>query len=334
MSIKCLIPAAGTGTRMRPFTHSLPKAMLPVAGKPAVYHIIDVVKEAGVSDFVIITGYLCHLMESEILKAYPQLNIEFVRQKEQKGLGHACYMAKEKFSENDGLLIIYGDTLFKADLNKMLNSEKPVIGVYEVEDARRFGVVILDENKENITDFIEKPEIPPTNLVIPGVNYFPKAGSLFNALKHIIENNIKSKNEFQITDAFAHMIKNENIQMTYQKIDAWFDTGTLDEMLASNKKILQTNGNFNSAQTDNAKINEPVYIAKNVRILNSEIGPFASIAEGSVIEDSVINSSIIDINSEIKNSKIEESILGRNVHLKNFQGKILLGDNGRIVCDE
>ena len=120
MPVKCLIPAAGKGTRMRPLTHTLPKAMLPVAGKPSIFHIIDRAAKAGVKDFVIITGYLRELMESEILAAYPNLKIEFVEQKEQLGLGHAIYMAGTKFSKDDSMLLIYGDTLFEGGLALIL----------------------------------------------------------------------------------------------------------------------------------------------------------------------------------------------------------------------
>ena len=174
MAIKCLIPAAGKGTRMRPFTHTLPKAMLPVAGKPIIYHIIDQAVKVGISDFIIITGYLKDLMESEILAEYPQLNIEFIEQTEQKGLGHACYQARDKVSSTDSLLIIYGDTLFTVDLNKFIQSKYTVIGGSKVEDPRRFGIIELDKDNQYITNLIEKPENPPTNLAIPGVNFFSK----------------------------------------------------------------------------------------------------------------------------------------------------------------
>ncbi|MDH5716577.1 MAG: sugar phosphate nucleotidyltransferase [Spirochaetia bacterium] len=327
MNIKCLIPAAGKGTRMRPLTHSLPKAMLPVAGKPAIFHIIDSVKETGITDFVIITGYLYELMESEILNNYPELKIEFVRQTQQKGLGHACYMAKDKFENNEGLLIIYGDTLFDANLKEIIESKNIVIGVCEVEDPRRFGVVELDENKKKIINLIEKPKNPPTNLAIPGINYFPNSRLLFDALENIIKNNIKTKNEYQITDAFSHIVKNNISDINPYIIDNWYDVGTLDEMLNTNKLLLIKNETENLGIIENSKIIDPVYIEKGAIIKNSSIGPCASIAANVQVINSNISSSIIDINSEITSARIQNSIIGRNSKIKEINGKIIVGDD-------
>ena len=175
MPVKCLIPAAGKGTRMRPLTHTLPKAMLPVAGKPSIFHIIDRAAKAGVKDFVIITGYLRELMESEILAAYPNLKIEFVEQKEQAGLGHAIYMARGKFSPGDEMLLIYGDTLFDGDIETMMKSKDPVIGVFEVEDPRRFGVIEMGRRAND-----QEPRRETGKICVkpgdPGSELFPELG--------------------------------------------------------------------------------------------------------------------------------------------------------------
>ena len=155
MSTWCLIPAAGKSTRMQPLTHSLPKAMLPVAGKPLIYHIIDKVRTYNITNFVIITGYLKNIMEEKIKMNYPELNICFVEQVEQEGLGHACLLGEKKIQPEEPLLIIYGDTLFEANLRPILKSKSTHIGVYPVEDPRNFGVITKDNNG-NITNFIEK----------------------------------------------------------------------------------------------------------------------------------------------------------------------------------
>jgi glucose-1-phosphate thymidylyltransferase len=241
MPVKCLIPAAGKGTRMRPLTHTLPKAMLPVAGKPSIYHIIDRAAKAGVEDFVIITGYLRELMESEILAAYPKLKIQFVEQKEQLGLGHAIYMARDKFAADDSMLLIYGDTLFEGDIETMMKSASPVIGVFEVPDPKRFGVIEKGEG-QTITNLVEKPEKFVSNLAIPGVNYFPRSAELFAALEHIVSNNIRTKNEYQATDAFQYMLKEKKTVFIWQILTAWDDAGTLEAILDTNKIILSRRG--------------------------------------------------------------------------------------------
>ena len=330
MAIKCLIPAAGKGTRMKPFTHTLPKAMLPVAGKPMIYHIIDTAVSVGITDFVIITGYLRELMESEILLEYPSLNIKFIEQKEQKGLGHACYQAKESIQETDSLLIIYGDTLFKMDLKSLIQSSKIVISGSEVDDPKRFGIIELDSKNEYITNLIEKPEVPPTNLAIPGVNYFPSAKILFDSLKYIIDNDIKTKNEYQITDAFVHILKNNPKSMVPFKLEHWFDCGLLNTILDSNTQILSLSESVIKGQIINSKIIDPVYIEVGTTIENSIIGPNVSLAKNIQVKNSTLSNIIIDQNSTVSNATLSNSIIGRNVVVSNITGTIIIGDDGTL----
>ncbi len=331
MPVKCLIPAAGKGTRMRPLTHSLPKAMLPVGGKPSIYHIIDKVKSIGVTDFVIITGYLRELMEDEIKQSYPELNISFVEQTKQKGLGHACLLAKGEVASNDSLLIIYGDTLFEADIKSVLSSDIPLVGVYVVDDPSRFGIIEVDPDTDHITNFIEKPQQPSSKLSLPGVNFFPSSGELFVSIEHIIEKNITTKGEYQITDAFAHMVKEKSIKMKYFMIDSWYDCGTLESMLDTNQKILkkarESSEGYNKGEIINSKIIEPVYISDNVKIIDSTIGPNVSISQESLVQKSTISNSIIDHHAQIENTHLTDSLIGREVTLKNLKGKFILGDN-------
>lgn len=318
MPVKCLIPAAGKGTRMRPLTHTLPKAMLPVAGKPSIFHIIDRAAKAGVKDFVIITGYLRELMESEILAAYPNLKIEFVEQKEQAGLGHAIYMARGKFSPGDEMLLIYGDTLFDGDIETMMKSKDPVIGVFEVEDPRRFGVIEMGEG-QTIKSLVEKPEKFVSNLAIPGVNYFPSSAELFAALDHIVTNNIRTKNEYQATDAFQYMLKEKKISFVWQKLTAWDDAGTLEAILDTNKIILGRRGT-----------GKTFAVAADAKVTGSKLEEFASVSEGAQIENSTLVNCIVDRGAVVRNCKLTNSLIGRNAVLENISGTVVVGDDTQI----
>ncbi|MBS0617318.1 MAG: NTP transferase domain-containing protein [Spirochaetes bacterium] len=318
MRVKCLIPAAGKGTRMRPLTHTLPKAMLPVAGKPTIFHIIDRAAAAGVTDFVIITGYLRELMESEILAAYPRLKIEFVEQKEQLGLGHAIYTARDKFSPEDGMLLIYGDTLFEGDIETMMQAAHPVIGVFEVADPRRFGVIEKGE-AQTITNLVEKPEKFVSNLAIPGVNYFPSAVELFSALDHIVKNDIRTKNEYQATDAFQYMLREKRIKFTWQILTAWDDAGTLEAILDTNKLILSRRGK-----------GKTFAVAADAKVTASHIEEYASISEGAEVENSTLINCIVDRGATIRNCKLENSLVGRAAHLENITGSVVVGDDTQV----
>jgi glucose-1-phosphate thymidylyltransferase len=318
MPVKCLIPAAGKGTRMRPLTHTLPKAMLPVAGKPTIFHIIDRAVRAGVKDFVIITGYLRELMESEILAAYSNLNIEFVEQKEQLGLGHAIYMAGSKFKTADSMLLIYGDTLFEGDIETMMQAKNPVIGVFEVEDPRRFGVIEKGPG-HTISNLVEKPEKFVSNLAIPGVNFFPSAGELFAALEHIVKNNIRTKNEYQATDAFQYMLREKGTIFTWQILSAWDDAGTLEAILDTNKIILSRRGEGNMYA-----------VAATAKITASDVSQFASVSEGAEITNSTLVNCIVDRGSVVRNCRLENSLIGRNAVVENINGTIVIGDDAQL----
>jgi len=242
--MKAIIPVAGFGTRLRPHTLTTPKVLLNVAGHPMIYFIIDqLIKEKLVSSIVFITGFLGDKIEDYIRKTF-KYDFRFIVQDEPLGLGHAIYCAKPAFGEkkDEEALIILGDTLFDVDLKKMCGSKSSVIGVKEVEDPRRFGVVEKDK-KGFITKFVEKPASPdvsPSKEAIVGLYYLKNAKVLFNSLEYTITNNIKTKGEFQLTDALDKMLK-EKEKMTTYKVQGWLDCGKPETLLDTNRYILAKN---------------------------------------------------------------------------------------------
>lgn len=305
--------------------------MLPVAGKPAIFHIIDKVKENGIEDFVIVTGYKRQLIESETLKAYPNLNFEFVQQQQQKGPGHAVFMARDSFNKGEAMLLVFTDTLYHGSLASVLKSEYPVIGVYEVDNPGQFGVIALDEAREFITGFYEKPDNPTSKLAMPGVNYFPEPEKLFNALKYIIENDIKTRNEYHITDAFSYMVKENNIAMKYFKIDGWYDCGTLDAIIDTNRVMLSKAGSRIDGEVSSSEIVEPVYVASGATVENCKLGPYVSVGPGTKIENSSVSYSVFDRDCKIQAATLKDSLIGRRVLVKNYKGTLIAGDDCRLI---
>ncbi|MCS6984232.1 MAG: sugar phosphate nucleotidyltransferase [Leptospiraceae bacterium] len=326
MSITCLVPAAGKGTRMRPLTHTLPKAMLPVAGKPMIFHIIDQVASFGIENFVIVTGYLRELMEEELLSAYPNLKIKFAYQEKQLGLGHALYQAKELIPPSSGLLVVYGDTLFTADLKPVIQSSIPLIGVFEVADPRRFGIIEIDR-EGYITNFVEKPEKPLTNLTLPGVNFFPEAKPLFHALEILMRRDIKTRGEYQATDAYGLMVREMGIRMRYFKLNTWEDAGTLASLIETNAILLSRQGNILKGEIHNSQIHPPVFVSAGAKVEDSQIGPYVSLSSGTVVRQSQLKNFIADKESRIERCELQNSILGRQVEVVGAQGELVLGDH-------
>src|SRR6056297_349725 len=165
--MKVIIPAAGIGTRLRPHTYNRPKAMVEVAGKPILSHIIDRVKKIDPEEIVIIVGYQKNMLKKWIKNKYPDLNISFITQKEMLGLGHAIYMAKDHITDDKDLLIILGDTIVDIDLKNLSNTKYSKIVTKQVNNPKRFGIAELD-TKGFITSLVEKPDNPATNKALIG----------------------------------------------------------------------------------------------------------------------------------------------------------------------
>lgn len=329
--IKAIIPVAGIGTRLRPHTHTVPKSLIPVAGKPILGHIMDKLTEAGVEDFIIVIGYLGDKIEEFITNNYPNVKATFVIQTVGKGVGHAIYLTKDHWTDNDDLLVVFGDTIVEVDLKQFLQSETNNLGVMKVEDPRQFGVAEVNEQKA-ITRLVEKPSMPKSNLALVGL-YLIKDSALFlDCLNEIIDQDIKTQNEYHLTDALMRMIEKKS-NFTITEVDNWFDCGKKDIILETNRTLLQHNDqqkDRNQANIENTIIVEPVFIASTAVIKNSIIGPHVSIGQGAIVENSIMNDSIIGPNSHIQYVVLKDSLIGNDASLKGFMQSLNLGDSAEV----
>lgn len=328
--MKVIIPVAGFGTRLRPHTLTKPKVLLNVGGKPMIHYIIEqLLRDKLATSIVMVTGFLGDMIK-EYLDGTFKFNFTYVTQDEPKGLGHAIYCAKDSFSQNDETLIILGDTLFDVDLKKLISNEHSVIGVKQVDDPRRFGVV--EKNKAGmITRFVEKPASPKvskSNEAIVGLYYLKNSDSLFESLEHVMDNNITVKGEFQLTDALEQMLSKKERMTTYY-VDGWLDCGKPETLLETNRYILSKRKKSIVKSVDSSIIH-PVHIGKNVVIERSVIGPNATINDGCKIINSIIEDSIIEKNSHIENAVLTESIIGESVIVKNQIHTLNIGNNSEI----
>jgi glucose-1-phosphate thymidylyltransferase len=311
--MKVIIPVAGIGTRLRPHTLTQPKVLMNVAGYPMIYHIVNqIIKDKIASSIILITGNMSEQIENYLDNTF-KFNFKYITQKKPLGLGHAIHCAKEAFTEgkDEEVLIILGDTLFDVDLKKMCKSNYSVIGVKKVEDPRRFGVV--EKNKNGfINRFVEKPASPKvstSNEAIVGLYFLKNSSALFNSLDYIIKNEIRSSNEFQLTDALENMLSNKEKMKTYN-VDGWLDCGKPETLLETNAYLLKK---FNKKYNIKGSIlKSPVFIGKNSSIENSLIGPNVTIGDSCIIKDCIIDNSIIDSNNYIENVILQNSIIGKN----------------------
>lgn len=322
--MRAIIPVAGVGSRLKPHTYTIPKVLLNVGGKPILAHILDKLISENITKTTFVIGHLGDKIEEFVKSEYPKLDCEFVVQKELGGLGHAIYTAIPTFDDKD-IFIILGDTIFDVNLNSVFNNNCSMIGVKEVEDPRRFGVAVL--KKGEVEKLVEKPTDPISNLAIVGLYYISEAQALADCLTELVEKDIRTNGEIQLTDALQKMIEHGNRICTFP-VEGWYDCGKQETLLETNRILLDDK--CTDKKFDNVVINNPVYIADDVEISDSIIGPYATISKGSKISESIIKDSIIGENSEIKASLLEKSIIGNNTLIKGRYKKLNTGDSTEI----
>lgn len=329
---------AGMGKRMRPHTLTTPKPLLPIAGKPIVQRLVEditAVCEEKVEEIAFIIGRFGEETEKNLINIANNLGAKgkIFYQDEALGTAHAILCAKECLQGK--VIVAFADTLFRADF-KLNENEEGIIWVQQIKDPSAFGVVKLD-NEGKITDFIEKPKDFVSDLAIIGIYYFRDGNNLKNELQYLLDNNIKEKGEFQLTNALENM-KNKGIRFTAGKVSEWLDCGNKDVTVYTNQRVLEFVKNKevllnNTAKINNSKIIEPCFISENVEINNSTIGPHVSVGKGTIIENSNITNSIISDNTIIKNATLTNSMLGNFVEYIGFNGtekQVSIGDYSTI----
>lgn len=322
--MRAVIPVAGVGTRLRPHTYTLPKVLLNVAGKPILGHILDALIQQGIDKATIVTGYMGKLIREYVKKNY-HLDISFVSQKDMLGLGHAIWLAKETF-QSEPILIVLGDTIFDVNLKLAFDIGYSAIGVKEVEDPRRFGVVQINSNGF-ISKFVEKPEVFVSNKAIVGIYYIKNSDLLCECLDELISKDVKTKDEYQLTDALQMMLeKGENFK-TFD-VEGWYDCGKPETLLETNRYLLERMQlNYS---IEKAIIIPPVYIGKNTTIAGSVIGPYTTVADNAIVIDSIIRNSIISDGASVSASLLENSIVGNNAIVNGHFNQLNVGNSSEI----
>lgn len=331
--MKIIVPMAGMGKRMRPHTLTVPKPLIPVAGKPIVQRLMeDIAKvcKEQISEIAFIINPLFGIeVEKNLISIAESLNAKgtICYQKEALGTAHAVYCAKECLDDN--VIVAFADTLFIADFSFDKNSDS-IIWVQKVEDPSAYGVVKLDD-KEFITDFVEKPKDFVSDLAIIGIYYFRDGENLRREIEYLIDNNIVVNGEFQLTDALENM-KNKGVKFGVGKMKEWLDCGNKNATVYTNQRVLINCGNQVSSEIvfNNSSIIEPCFIDKGVELHNSVVGPYVSISKNTKLNNCIISNSIIQSESIIENEIIHNSMIGKCVSIKSKPNNYNIGDYNEI----
>jgi len=323
------------GKRLRPHTLTIPKPLIPIAGRPIVQWLVtDIVKlTAEKVDNIgfVISRNFGEKIEDDLLKIASELgsNGKIYYQDEPLGTAHAIYCAKELLDEKT--IVAFADTLFQADF--ILDTEKDaIIWVQQVEDPSQFGVIQLNDEQE-IIDFVEKPREKISDLAIIGIYYFKHGSDLKREIAQLIRDDLKDSGEYQLTRVLKTLQK-KGTHFYPGRVDKWLDCGNKVATVETHKAYLgfikENNLISSSAKITNSVVIPPVYLGENVQLNNSVIGPFVSIGENSKIFESRVQNSIIQNDNHIKNANLANSMLGNFVTYEGKTTDLSVGDYNTI----
>jgi glucose-1-phosphate thymidylyltransferase len=327
--MKAIIPVAGAGTKLRPHTYTQPKALIPLAGKTILSIIVDQLQEAGINEFIFIVGYLGDKIQDYVRAKYPHLQSHFVTQSERQGIGHAIMLTRSIVGD-DEVFIVLGDSICEYNVQEVVNSEFSMVGLKRVDDPRDFGVAEISEDGF-VSKVVEKPQIPKSNMALVGIYRIKESGFLFSCLENNIQKQLRSRGEYNLTDALECMIQ-RGCKIQPYKVQNWFDCGKKESLLESNATLLKKFGHAiaENQQFENTIIIPPVSIATGCDIKNSIVGPNVAIGESVTINYSIVKNSIIGAFADLNDIVLTDSLIGSDTELKGESRSLNIGDNTEI----
>jgi len=331
--MKIIVPMAGRGSRLRPHTLTVPKPLIPVAGKPIVHRLVKDIAKVLNQDIeevaFIIAEDFGETVENNLKEIAEDLGATgtIYYQDKPLGTGHAIMCAKDSLS--GPCVIAYADTLFRADF-QLDDKADSVIWVKEVQDPSQYGVVSLNDSG-HITGLVEKPKDYVSNLAVIGIYYFKKAEELRDELQKVLDANLTHGGEYQINDGIKAMMENGKVFVP-GKIDEWMDCGNKNVTVETNTRMLQILAKAgepmisSNIKDEGATIIEPCFIGDDVTIKNSTVGPNVSLGNGCVVENSTVQNSLIQNNTTIKNAKLDNAMIGNYVVYNGDFTSVSIGD--------
>lgn len=320
-----VIPVAGLGTRLRPHTWSKPKPLVTVAGKPILGHVLDRLLSLPLERVVFVTGYLGEQIEDYVRLHY-EFDAVFVEQPEPLGQSHALLQAKGLIT--GPTLVVFPDLIFDADLESLVSCPwDGVVYVKEVDDPRRFGVVVVEDGR--IVRLVEKPQTPVSNLAVVGIYYFRDFADLIAAIEQQITEDRRRGNEYYLAEAIQILIDRGRM-IVAQPVSVWEDCGTVEALLQTNRFLLERQAQEHPTFPTSVVI-PPVVIDPSATIERAVVGPYVSIGAGAVVSHAIVADSIIDEGATINGVMLHRSIVGRGARVIGDFLRVNVGDSSEIA---
>lgn len=367
--MKGLILAGGTGSRLRPITHTGAKQLVPIANKPILFYGIEAMAEAGITEVGLVVGENRSEFEDAVGDGWQfGVNVTYIDQAEPLGLAH-CVLIAQEFLGDDDFVMYLGDNMLQQDLVGFVDkfeearAAHPELGedprpapaaqilLAQVDDPRQFGVAEIDEYGEVIR-LVEKPADPPSDLALVGVYLFDP--TIHEAVRAIRPS---ERGELEITDAIQ-WLADQGHRVVHEVLRGWWlDTGKKDPLLECNRLVLETITPSNEGKIDGesrvdgrvvieegaelvrSTVRGPAIIGRNTRLVDTYVGPFTSIAADCDISDAEIEHSVVLERCRIHGvHRLQDSLLGREVEvvrseLRPRASRLMLGDHSRVELE-
>jgi glucose-1-phosphate thymidylyltransferase len=310
--------------------------MVRIAGMPILGHILSGLVKTPIDDAILIVGgpMQAQIREYATRAFGDEMNLAFTEQSDPQGLGHAIYQTEDKVG-SEPIFITLGDMLFENGYDTFLESHESLgavdasIGVKRVDEPSHYGVADIDETGR-VRELVEKPSDPPSDRAISGVYVIEDSNSLFEALKFLIENNLRGAgDEFQLTDALQRMIETDAEIRTFN-VEDWYDCGRPETLLKANRVLLEELETTGGEQLENTVVVPPVDLGTNVTVERSVVGPYVSLDDGAEISDSIVKSSIVGREASLKGVNLDYSIVGNAAEITGDAQSLNVGDNSNL----
>jgi glucose-1-phosphate thymidylyltransferase len=289
--------------------------------------VLDLLEQAGVDEIIGIMGHLSDQIETHLKTEHPNLGFVPVEQTRQLGTADAIRLAEPHV--RGPVLIVFVDTLFRADLDVIRRRPEldGIVWAKEVDDYQRFGVIVHDDDGY-MRRIIEKPKQPVSKLANIGLYYIRSVDLLFEGIAHVMEQPPKL-GEYFLTDAFQYMI-DQGAKLLTSEVSEWWDCGKPETLLETNLKVLDEESAAAPTPIPGVEFVLPVCIGEGVVLEKATVGPNVSIAAGSVLRGSKVSDSIIGAGSVLEDCELERSLIGDHVQVSGLRGTVSLGDHSEI----
>ena len=330
--MKIIIPMAGRGKRLAQLTQHKPKALVRLADKRLLDHVLNifqVLEKKYTLEYIFIVGYRGEQIKEYMRDAHPDKNVTYFEQEQLLGQSHAVHLAKDSIS--GPTLLTYCDTINEIDFSFLsLEMIDGMASVRDVEDPRRHGIAEVDADNL-LTRLVEKPKTMEHKLALTGLYYFSEGKELIKAIETQIRRGASLNNEFYLADAINILVE-DGMRIKAEKVLQWLDAGTPEAIFETNAYLLQHHDKSpNEVVTRQSNIFiSPCYIHESSRVENSIIGPNATIGENCSVNGSILKNTIVDDDSSIKETVLVNSLIGRGCSVTGKSGQVIVADYDEI----